>query len=124
MEHELSALYDIAHGAGLAILTPAWMEYVYSENRPMFVQFAINVMGVQGGFREPEAIVREGISRLRVFFDSIGLPATLTDVGIGTEKLEYMAKKSTKAEYGCENPIGGIKPLYWQDVLAIYKSIA
>jgi hypothetical protein len=124
MEHELSALYDVAHGAGLAALTPAWMEYVYRENLPMFVQFAVNVMGVQGSFREPEAIAREGISRLREFFGSIGLPATLKDMRIGTDKLEYMAKKSTRAEYGCENPVGAIKPLYWQDVLEIYKSIA
>jgi len=124
MEHELSALYDIAHGAGLAALTPAWMNYVYRENIPMFVQFAVNVMGVQGSFREQETIAREGISRLRGFFDSIGLPATMKDMGIGTDKLEYMARKATRAEYGCENPLGAIKPLYWQDVLEIFKSIA
>jgi len=123
MEHELSALYDVAHGGGLAVLTPAWMEYVYRDNLPMFVQFAVNVMGVTGGFREPEAAAREGISRLRGFFGSIGLPATLKDLGIGADKLEYMARKSTKAEYGDEKPIGCIKPLYWQDVLEIYKSI-
>ena len=123
MEHELSALYDVAHGEGLAVLTPAWMEYVYRENLPMFVQFAVNVMGVTGGFREPEATAREGISRLRGFFNSIGLPATLTDLGIGTDKLEYMARKSTKVEYGEEKPIGGIKKLCWQDALEIYKSL-
>ena len=124
MEHELSALYDVAHGAGLAALTPAWMEYVYRENVPMFVQFAVNVMGVEGSFREPEAIARQGILRLRGFFDSLGLPATLKDMGIGTDKLEYMASKATGAEYGDENPLGCIKPLYRQDVLEIYKSIA
>jgi alcohol dehydrogenase YqhD (iron-dependent ADH family) len=124
MEHELSAIYDIAHGAGLAILTPAWMEYVYRENLPMFVQFAVNVMGVEGSFREPEAVAREGIRRLRDFFTGIGLPAALKDVGIGTDKLEYMARKSTGAEYGRERPLGAIKPLYWKDVLEIYKSVA
>ncbi|MDR1580495.1 MAG: iron-containing alcohol dehydrogenase [Synergistaceae bacterium] len=124
MEHELSAIYDIAHGAGLAILTPAWMEYVYNENLPMFVQFAVNVMGVDGSFREPEAIAREGIRRLRDFFTGIGLPETLKDVGIGTDKLEYMARKSTGAEYGREKPLGAIKPLYWKDVLEVYKSAA
>ena len=46
MEHELSAIYDVAHGAGLAVLTPGWMQYVYKDNINMFVQFAVNVMGV------------------------------------------------------------------------------
>jgi alcohol dehydrogenase YqhD (iron-dependent ADH family) len=124
MEHELSAIYDVAHGAGLAVLTPAWMEYVYRENVPMFVQFAVNVMGVEGSFREPEAIAREGIGRLRGFFRGMGLPGTLKEMGIGTDKLEYMAKKSTGAEYGNESPLGAIKPLYWKDVLAIYKAVA
>jgi alcohol dehydrogenase YqhD (iron-dependent ADH family) len=123
MEHELSAVYDIAHGAGLAVLTPAWMDYVYRENLPMFVQFAVNVMGVKGSFREADAIAREGINRLRGFFRRIGLPGTLKEMGIGTDKLEYMARKSTKAEYGDEKPLGAIKPLYWQDVLKIYQSV-
>jgi alcohol dehydrogenase YqhD (iron-dependent ADH family) len=67
MEHELSAYNDIAHGAGLAILTPAWMKYVYKENINMFVQFAVKVMGVDSSFRDPEGIIKEGISRLEDF---------------------------------------------------------
>jgi alcohol dehydrogenase YqhD (iron-dependent ADH family) len=122
MEHELSAIYDVAHGAGLAVLTPYWMEYVHKENIPMFVQFAVNVMGVQGSYREPEAIIQEGIARLREFFCKMGLPATLKDLSIGEDKLELMAKKSTKVEDGRpESPLGGLKKLTWQDVLAIYK---
>lgn len=53
MEHELSAIYDVAHGAGLAVLTPGWMQYVYKDNINMFVQFAVNVMGVEGSYRIP-----------------------------------------------------------------------
>jgi alcohol dehydrogenase YqhD (iron-dependent ADH family) len=122
MEHELSAIYDVAHGAGLAVLTPAWMEYVYKENIPMFVQFAVNVMGVQGSYREPEAIIKESIVRLREFFRKMGLPATLSELGIGGDKLELMAKKATGVEYGkAEKALGGLKKLTWQDVLAIYK---
>jgi alcohol dehydrogenase YqhD (iron-dependent ADH family) len=123
MEHELSALYDIAHGAGLAVLTPVWMDYVYKENIPMFVQFAVNVMGVtEGSFRENEAIIKEGIRRLRLFFKQMGLPATLSELGIGAEKLEFMAKKATGFEYGHEEALGVMKPLYWQDVLNIYRA--
>ncbi|MGI5869999.1 MAG: iron-containing alcohol dehydrogenase [Kiritimatiellia bacterium] len=122
MEHELSALYDVAHGAGLAVLTPPWMEYVFRENLPLFVQFAVNVMGVEGGFREPEAIVLEGIRRLRGFYAEMGLPATLQDLGIGKDKLELMAKKATKIAFGPQRPLGGLRKLCWQDVLAIYRA--
>ena len=124
MEHELSAIYDIAHGAGLAILTPAWMKYVYKDNINMFVQFAVNVMGVDGSYRDADAIVLEGINRLRTFFDSLGLPAKLSEVGIEEKDFELMAKKSTWIEYGNgEFPIGGLKKLKWQDVLEIYKMV-
>ena len=121
MEHELSAIYDIAHGAGLAILTPAWMQYVYKTNINMFVQFAINVMGVEGSYRDPDAIVMEGIARLREFYRKIGLPATLTEMGIEESRYELMARKATGEAYGKEHSIGGLKKLYWQDVLEIYK---
>ncbi|NDL68550.1 iron-containing alcohol dehydrogenase [Anaerotalea alkaliphila] len=123
MEHELSAIYDVAHGAGLAVLTPGWMQYVYKDNINMFVQFAVNVMGVEGSYREPDAIVSEGIDRVREFFRKMGLPATLSELGIGEDKLEEMAKKATGAVSGEEKPIGGLKKLHWQDVLEIYRSV-
>ncbi|MDL2327218.1 iron-containing alcohol dehydrogenase [Ruminococcaceae bacterium OttesenSCG-928-A11] len=123
MEHELSAIYDVTHGAGLAVLTPGWMRYVYKDNVNMFVQFAVNVMGVEGGFRDPDAVVLEGIDRLSAFFRRMGLPATLAELGIGEDRLEEMAKKATGVAFGAEEPIGGLKALYWQDVLAIYKSV-
>ena len=116
MEHELSAIYDVAHGAGLAVLTPAWMEYVYRTNVPMFVQFAVRVMGVDGSFRDPDAIVAEGIARLREFFRRLGLPGTLQELGIGEEHLAEMAQKAT-----ARGALGGLKKLEAADVLAIYK---
>lgn len=121
MEHELSAIYDVAHGAGLAVLTPAWMQYVYKDNVNMFVQFAVNVMGVKGSYRDPDAIIQEAILRLREFFNKMGLPAILGELGIDASQLEIMAKKATGAAFGNEVPIGGLKKLYWQDVLEIYK---
>jgi len=123
MEHELSAIYDVAHGAGLAVLTPAWMRYVYKNNVPMFVQFAVNVMGVEGSLRDPALIVEEGITRLCAFFARLGLPCTLNEIGIDESRLEEMAKKSTGASNGNERPLGGIMKLYWQDVLAIYLMV-
>ncbi|HML46593.1 MAG TPA: iron-containing alcohol dehydrogenase, partial [Clostridia bacterium] len=121
MEHELSAIYDVAHGAGLVVLTPAWMRYVYRDNVNMFVQFAVNVMGVEGSFRDPDALVEEGIARLSAFFRRMGLPGTLAELGIDAGNLELMAKKATGAAFGQEHPLGGLKKLYWQDVLSIYR---
>ncbi|GHU88395.1 NADH-dependent alcohol dehydrogenase [Clostridia bacterium] len=118
MEHELSAIYDVTHGAGLAVLTPAWMRYVYKDNVNMFVQFAVNVMGVDGSYRDPDAIVNEGIDRLRAFFNSLGLPSTLSGLGIGEDKLELMARKCAG-----DGTVGGLKKLGWQDVLNIYQSV-
>ncbi len=123
MEHELSAIYDVAHGAGLAVLTPAWMTYVYKDNVNMFVQFAVNVMGVEGSFRDPDSIVLEGIEKLRRFYAAMGLPATLGGLGIEAERFEEMAQKATGHTFGNEQPIGGLKKLYWQDVLEIYRSV-
>lgn len=124
MEHELSAIYDVAHGAGLAVLTPAWMTCVFKENPGMFVQFAVNVMGVEGDFRDPEALILEGIDRLRRFYRRIGLPQTLKELGIDRTRLELMAQKATGAAYGSERGVGGLKKLYWQDVKAIFELAA
>ncbi|MDR3322502.1 MAG: iron-containing alcohol dehydrogenase, partial [Synergistaceae bacterium] len=88
LQHPLSALYDIAHGAGLAVLTPHWMRYVFRDNAGMFAQFAVKVMGVDGSYRDPESIILAGVERLGSFFRDMGLPATLRDIGIGDEKLE------------------------------------
>lgn len=121
MEHELSASYDVAHGAGLAVITPSWMRYVYKKNSNMFVQFAVNVMGVQASFRDPEAVINEGIDRLESFFVSLGLPITLTELGIDDSNFERMAKKATWFSDGKETPVGGIQKLFWKDIVEIYR---
>ena len=121
MEHELSAIYDVPHGAGLAVMTPAWMKYVYQYNLPMFVQFAVNVMEIGGSFRDQEALVLAAINKLADFFRAIGLPTSLKELGIGEENLELMAKKATGEDGGPGYTLGGLKKLGWQDVLAIYR---
>ena len=122
MEHELSAIYDVAHGAGLAAITPSWMRYVYKENIPMFLQFAVKVMGVDGSFREPEDCILEGIRRLELFFHTMGLPNSIKELGIDSSQFEVMAKKATLFENGKERRlVGGVKKLGWKDVLAIYE---
>ena len=121
IEHELSAIYDVAHGAGLSVITPAWMKYVYKENMPMFEQFAINVMGVESGAKSQEEIINEGIEKLKSFYKKLELPTSLKELNIDESNLDLMAKKSTNFNDGKEVLIGGLKKLNWEDVLAIYN---
>ncbi|UOW68352.1 iron-containing alcohol dehydrogenase [Paraclostridium bifermentans] len=121
IEHELSAIYDVAHGAGLSVVTPAWMKYVYKENMPMFEQFAVNVMGIEKECKSQEEIINEGIEKLKSFYKKIELPTSLKELNINESNLELMAKKSTNFKDGKEILIGGLKKLNWEDVLAIYN---
>lgn len=121
IEHELSAIYDVAHGAGLSVITPAWMKYVYKENPHMFEQFAINVMGVESTSKSQEEIINDGIEKLKSFYKKFELPTSLKELNINESNLELMAKKSTNFKDGKEILIGGLKKLNWEDVLAIYN---
>lgn len=118
IEHELSAIYDIAHGAGLAIIYPAWSKYVYKANIPKFAQFAQRVWNVDYNFENPEETALEGIRRMKDFFSKIGMPVTLKEGGIGEDRLYEMAQK-------CKLPngdtVGSIVKLTRDDVLNIYK---
>jgi alcohol dehydrogenase YqhD (iron-dependent ADH family) len=95
IEHELSALYDIPHGAGLAIVFPAWMKHVYRHDLARFAQWASRVWGVEADFRNPEHTALEGIRRLEAFYTACGLPVRLKDLGIGSDRLAEMAKRAT-----------------------------
>lgn len=81
LEHELSALYDCAHGAGLAVVMPAWMEYVTEHNVMRMARFAVNVFGCHMDFADPENTARAGIKALRSFWTSLGMPRTLEELG-------------------------------------------
>lgn len=118
IEHELSALYDVAHGAGLAIVFPAWMKYVYKQEPQRFVQFATRVFGVEQDFYNPELTILEGIRRLEDFFRSIGLPTTLTEAGLPVDRFADMARQATADD---SITLGNFMPLRQNDVLAIYE---
>ncbi len=118
IEHELSAIYDVAHGAGLAVVFPAWMKYVYKHNIQRFVQFAVRVWDVDQGFANPERTALAGIERLKEFFRRIGLPVTLEELGVRDDRYEEMADKCTM---GDTFEIGGLVKLKKKDVIEIYK---
>ncbi|TVY10010.1 iron-containing alcohol dehydrogenase [Paenibacillus cremeus] len=116
IEHEVSAIYDIAHAAGLAILFPNWMKYVYRERIDRFVQFAVRVWGVDPNGKSDEEIALAGIQATRDYFSRIGAPARLADLGIGAEHLDQMAKETVRF-----HPVGSFKKLAEQDVRAILE---
>ena len=117
MEHELSAVYDITHGLGLAILTPRWMEYCLDETTvDKYVQYGVNVFGIDSTM-DKMAIAKESIRLTSEFlFDKLGLQRTFTEVGIKPEDFELMAKKACR--YG---DIKGFKTLTVDDVINIFK---
>jgi alcohol dehydrogenase YqhD (iron-dependent ADH family) len=118
IEHELSALYDIAHGAGLSIIFPAWMKYVYKHDINRFVQFAVRVWDVDLSFASLEAVALEGIRRMEDFFKKIGLPITLSDAEILENKFEEMANKATASD---SHTLGSFVKLNKQDIINIYS---
>ena len=113
IEHELSAFYDITHGVGLAILTPIWMEYVLNDQTlPYFVDYGINVWHLDPALGQWE-VARKAISMTREFFNKLGLPATLTEVGIDDEYFDVMAERLNGQMDQC------FVPLSKQDIVAI-----
>ena len=95
IEHVLSAYYDITHGVGLAILTPAWMEYVLSEKTmPRFARFAREVFGIEEADDKKAAVL--GIKAVREFNKSLGMPDSLLEVGISDEKFDEMAAEAVR----------------------------
>ncbi len=93
LEHELSAAYDIAHGAGLAAMFPAWMKYAYRHDPARFAQVANRVWGVDDAFMDLERAALAGIERLEAFWQSLGLATRLSGLGIGSDRIAEMADK-------------------------------
>jgi len=119
LEHELSALYDIAHGAGLAIVFPAWMKYVLPRGgAKKLSQFAVRVFDVPADFGTTEEIALEGIARLEAFYRSLGLTTTLSENGIGDQDFDRMAERAVALAGG---KLGFFLPLKADDCKAIYQ---
>lgn len=117
MEHELSAIYDITHGLGLAILTPRWMEYCLNDKTvDKYVQFATNVFGVDASLPKMD-IAREGIRLLsEFFFQTLGLQSTFGQVGISEDDFPTMARKACGGDV-----LNGFIPLRQHDIEQIFK---
>lgn len=123
LEHQISGFYDIAHGAGLAISFPAWMEFLCGKEEcvPKLAQIAVRVWNVQMNFEKPEETAREGVKRLKSLIKEAGLPLTLSEAGVGMEKAEEIADIMTG---GGSHTCGAFYPMSREDILALLHRMA
>jgi alcohol dehydrogenase len=117
IEHAVSAVYDIPHGGGLAILFPNWMKHNLKVKPERFKKLAVRVFGVNPEGKTDEEVGLEGIDKLRDFWNSIGAPSRLADYDIDDSQIEIMADKAMV--YG---EFGNFTKLNKEDVLAIYRA--
>ncbi len=118
IEHELSGINDVAHGAGLAVIFPAWMRYVYKQNVSRFAQFAVRVWNIEMDYFNPEKTALAGIDAIKAYFRSIGLPVSLTEIGITPEHYERIADNCRRTG---NNAVGSFVSLQSKDIIEILK---
>ncbi len=121
IEHELSAMFDVAHGAGLAATWPSWARYVYKENVSRFVRFAVNVMDVPNDFTNPEATALAGIEAIERFYKAIGMPTNIHELigrDITDDEIKELARKCSHDD---GRTIGAFRKLDRHDMEEIYK---
>ena len=117
IEHAVSAVYDIPHAGGLAILFPHWMRHNVKVNPGRFAKLAVNVFGVDPAGKTDEEVALEGIGNLRSFWTALGAPETLADYNIDDSKIELMAQKAT-----VNGPLGKFNLLDKDAVQSILKA--
>lgn len=120
IEHELSGLYDCAHGAGLAVIMPSWMEFVMNHNVMRFAQMATRVWGIAMDFENPESTARAGIKAFRSFLHSIGMPINFAELGAKEEDIPKLVETLGIGD----GKTGGFVQLSADDITEIYKIAA
>lgn len=115
IEHPISALYDVAHGAGLAVVHPAYLDYICLDALPRLRRLAMRVWDVDDAGMTEEETAREGIRRTREFFRELGAPATLTELGVPAESIGRIADLT---DLGCFS----YRRLTREDVVSILKT--
>jgi len=121
LEHELSGMFDVTHGAGLAAVWPSWARYVMHENLSRFVRFAVNVMDVPNDYTDPEGTALKGIEAMERFYHAIGMPVNIRELigrDITDEEIKEMVRKCSQDGTRCP---GGLKVLREDDMESIYK---
>lgn len=121
MEHELSALFSVTHGAGLAALWPSWARYVKDKHLSRFVRFAVNVMGVENDFAHPDETAEKGIRAVEDFYHKIGMPTNIHELlgrEITDDEIEEMVEKCSR---GGTLTLGAMEKIGTDDMRAIYR---
>ena len=121
IEHELSALYDCAHGAGLAVVMPAVFTYVLDHDVVRFAKIAVRVWGCQMDFVHPERTAKAGIEALRRFLISIGMPRNFAELGAREADIEQLAHTCCYGSEDADGKLYGFVELNQKDVEAIYR---
>lgn len=123
MEHQLSAHYGVAHGAGLAIMFPAWMKYVLDHDVARFAQLAVRVWGCEMDEVNLKNTAFQGISRYEEFLRSLDLPLSFSDIGAKEEDIPKLISTMGITSRAAEHPkhTGNFVPLYEEDVAEIYR---
>ena len=121
LEHELSALYGVTHGAGLAALWGSWARYVMPRHVSRFVQFAVNVMGVANDYAHPEETALRGIEAIEDFFSRIGMPTNIPALIGRQATADEITLMVTKCSRGGKMAIGAMETLGTADMEAIYN---
>ncbi len=117
IEHEISALYDITHGAGMAIIFPAWMKHVKKQDKDRFVRLGTRVFNIEPEGKTPDQIVDLTIEAVEAFLKSLNLTTSLTEAEIPTDKFELMARKALAGN----TTLGRFKALIQDDILQILQ---
>ena len=121
LEHELSGMFDVTHGAGLAAIWPSWARYVMHENLSRFVRFAVNVMDVPNDFSDPEGTAIKGIEATERFYHAIGMPINIKEL-IGRDVTDDEIREMTrKCSRDYQQTCGQLKVLKAEDMEAIYR---
>jgi alcohol dehydrogenase YqhD (iron-dependent ADH family) len=120
IEHELSALYDCAHGAGLAVTMPAVFRYVYKHDVIRFAKLATRVWGIQMDFENPERTALEGIDALAAFLKKIGMPGNFEELGAKQEDIPKLVDVLCNGN-GRPGSISGFVTLNEEDCTKIYE---
>lgn len=121
LEHELSGLYEVAHGAGLCALWGSWAKSVFRNNIPRFAQFAVNVMKVNNDFSNQEAVVLEGINQMIQFFKRVKMPTNFEELGLSEITDEVIQQMADNCLLGNTKSIGHLKELNRDEIIKIYK---
>ena len=119
--HVISARYEVAHGASLSIVMPAWMKYFYKTRLSQYAQLAVRVFGVEASGKDPERVALKGIAKFETFLMSLGVPVRLSEVNVKPEVVKDLTTDVVKVSFGSDGKLRSRPPASRKDVEEIFK---